>query len=62
MMNNQTIYMLFEQINADCLVDEPEAFRPLTAEYADYYAEQMENLEFSQQEIDSFTTYLANIA
>lgn len=56
-MNNQQIKNMFEHINMDCSTT-GESVVPITLENLDYYQTQMQNLDFSQAEIDSFSEYL----
>jgi hypothetical protein len=48
---------MFEQINRDCKkTREPDV--PITFDNIDYYIEQMQNLEFTQHQINLIVDYL----
>lgn len=51
---------MFIQINCDCLEseDKQDQFVPLTAENAEYYQSQLENMEVVGEEIDEFVQWI----
>jgi hypothetical protein len=51
---------MFNQVNSDCL-ETGELFVPMTEENVDFYVEQMENLEFNQDEIEEFRDWIVTM-
>ena len=58
-LTNLQIYNMFVEINDDC-AKTGETVMPLNSSLKsiNFYANQMENLEFNKQQIDKFVTFL----
>jgi hypothetical protein len=53
----QKLIAMFTQINIDCASTGANVV-PLTADNIDYYEEQMENLEYTDKAIQTFSNWL----
>ncbi len=61
-MSLQETIDLFTQVNKDCL-ENGECIVPFSSDpdIIDFYEDQMENLEFEQEEIDAFKSWLQSL-